>query len=196
MLLFPVDSRVWIIGDSIITWAGQHRDQLGGAGVVTWKGLGGSKLAGFLPRLNGYLGGQPAPDVLVIHLGTNNIFSDELAKVRGRIQECLQGARGLLPNTRVVWSDILPRLYYYGEHNSGGGKRWVVNLNRHAHRICRTMGNASYINHSVFINPQHHNLYRYDGLHLSEEGNIRFRLTLQEALLHFNNNPAAPHFPP
>ena len=51
LLLFPVASRVWIIGDSIITWAGQQRDQLGGAGVVTWKGWGVQSWLDFCPDL-------------------------------------------------------------------------------------------------------------------------------------------------
>jgi hypothetical protein len=62
--------------------------------------------------------------------------------------------RQLLPFTRVIWSDIMPRLAYPKEAAMGAGKRSTININRFAHQICKSVGNAYIIRHSRLFNPR------------------------------------------
>ena len=98
--------------------------------------------------------------------------------VRNRIAENLAGIREMLPNTRIIWSDILPGLYYYGEMNPGAGRRSAHNFNAEGHRVVRRLGNGCVISHGGLFSAATSNLFRIDGLHLSAEGIAAFHSNL------------------
>ena len=108
----------------------------------------GAKLHELIPMLNRHLKSRPAPKTLVIHLGTNDLFSTSVMELRCKIKMYLCTVRELLPTTRIVWSDILYRLFYYGETKHGVGKTNFRALNKFAHRVCCQIGNASAIIHA------------------------------------------------
>ena len=188
--------RTWVIGDSIVNWAGVEKVQIEGGGEVFWNGLRGGRVAGVTNRLKRYLDHRPFPTTIILHLGTNDIFTDKSILVRQRVVENLTGIRELLPNTRLIWSDIIPRLYYYGEITPGAGKRTSRNINAEAHRVLSQLGNTGVISHATVLHPAKFRLFRHDGLHLSDEGNIVFRKNLSDALVYFNQNSYATAFPP
>lgn len=187
--------RTWIVGDSLINWAGQYSPQLQGGGDIKWKGLGGARVGGLSSRISSYLAKSPFPTTLIVHLGTNNILVESTRETRQSMEENLYAVRQLLPNSRIIWSDILPRMYYHGENTAGAGKRCTINLNKCAHQIGAQLG-MYYINHSHAFPPQSHHLYRRDGLHMSELGNAMLRKNLEESLLFFNSNPEISVFIP
>ena len=100
--------RTWIMGDSFITHAGKFQEQLRGGGTVSWKGLGGARIAGLGNKLHFHLRRFPYPTTLIIHLGCNDIFKSHLGDIRSRIKLDLKTIRNILPNTRIIWSDVLP----------------------------------------------------------------------------------------
>ncbi len=123
IIYIPGRYRVWIIGDSIIRWAGVTNLQLNGADETVWHGRGGARLETLYSRLHRLVQRTPQPTMLIIHLGTNDIFAEPLGVIRRRLLEGLTAVRNLLPETCIVWSDILPRLFYYGEQSRWAGNR-------------------------------------------------------------------------
>ena len=127
--------RTWAVGDSIVNRAaGQSNPQLNGDGVVLWKGLPGAKCAGVVNRLIRLLQKNPFPTTIILHLGTNNIFKGSQKEILKRLRENLLGIRKLLPNIRLIWSDVLVRVGYSEEQNAGAGKKVMRHINKAAHK--------------------------------------------------------------
>lgn len=185
-----------MVGDSIISWAGQGNPQLDGDGMTYWKGRRGAHMAETTRRVRQYLARHAFPTTLIIHVGTNDLFTLPVQALRRVLLETLISIRNLLPHTRILWSDILHRMFYHGQLTPRGGKRSVISLNKYAARVCRDIGNAGTIRHYRVINPSNQAAYRYDGLHLSPIGNNLFREDLGKALVFFRQNPTAPSFTP
>ena len=187
-------SRVWVVGDSIVFWAGRSDPRHSAAGRVTWLGVRGAKLSTLMPAVHSHLKSRPVPQVLIVHVGTNDIFSVPVGVLRRKIEGCLNDLRTLLPNTRIIWSDILPRLFYHGERTPGAGKLLNAALNRYAHSLCRRLG-VPVIVHYRRIIPGDHALFRRDGLHLFNSGNTTFRDNIYNALEFFRAHPHDLFFP-
>ena len=188
--------RTWVIGDSHVYWAGRSDAQLQGGGQVTWFGERGGHLCDAVGIVKAKLARFPYPQTIVIHIGTNDIFTYNTFVIRQRIVATLMGIRQLLPATRIVWSDVLPRLYYYKEENAGSGRRIANFMNAQAHKVVRSMTNAVYINHNAVLPVSNWGLFRLDGLHLSEAGLLVLRMSWSEALVYFNTRSGAVAFPP
>jgi lysophospholipase L1-like esterase len=183
----------WIIGDSIINWAGENQMQLQGGGRVIWNGIGGARIAGVCNRLNRCLKNQmPCPSSIILHLGTNDIFAAPIHIIRQRIEQNLLAIRNLFPLTRIIWSLILPRFSYRGEARKGAGNACARNINMHAIRFGKSMSNVHVISHTNLFSKD---LFKKDGVHLKPEGLTRFRLHFESALIFFNGNPDAYQFP-
>ncbi|XP_038062831.1 LIM domain-binding protein 3-like isoform X2 [Patiria miniata] len=189
-------TRTWVVGDSIVFRAGDHAPNEPALGLITWRGVRGAKISSMIPSIRAQLQHSPVPTTIVIHLGTNDLFSIPVKEIRGRLEEGLQGLRHMLPHTRIVWSDILLRLFYYGEERPGVGKKNVNALNKYAHRVCKNLGNAHGIVHSCTINSSQQSLYWRDGLHLSTLGSQQFCKNISAALAFFTSHPSALLHPP
>jgi lysophospholipase L1-like esterase len=204
--------RTWVVGDSIVYWAGlkqadkfdyrrrskPEQHTLQGGGEVSWFGIRGAHVAGLAKRLGGLLKLHKSafPTTIIFHIGTNDVFNCSTIDMKALISDNLWGVRGLLPDTRVIWSNILPRLYYYMEQRRGGGKRIARYFNAQARKVICEMGNAHTVRHSEVLSPRNQGLFRPDGLHLRDEGLTVFRMNLSESLLFFNMKPWEKAFPP
>ena len=147
-------------------------------------------------RVRRLLNRNPGPAILILHCGTNDILNMKSKDLRKVIRENLRDLRRLLPDTKIIWSEILPRLFYYGEREMGAGLRTTTKINRHAKQICFEIGNAHVIRHQELFPPSAYQFFRYDGVHLSVVGNIRFRQNLENALQYFSSFPYYLTFPP
>lgn len=103
--------------------------------------------------------------------------------------------RNLFPGTRIIWSTILPRLYFHDGKTNGAGPRCARNINKHAARIARGMSNTHVIYHTNMFPVSSKHLFRHDGLHLTNEGLRVFRLHLEEAIVFFDANPDELKYP-
>ena len=195
-LSFSTDTtRTWVIGDSIVFRASQSDPRCPATRCLQWFTVRGAKLIELIPMLNRHLKTMPAPRTLVIHLGTNDLFSTPVMELRCKIKECLCTIQEMLPTTRIAWSDILYRLFYYGETKKGVGKKNLRALNKFAHMICRQIGKASAIIHAHNIKASDQSLFWCDGLHLSAVGNTKFCENLHNALAFFSLYPDAHSYP-
>ena len=122
--LYNAGHRTWVMGDSLVFWAGKCKPRnLQGCGDLQWYGYSGGTIQGngrqvdFLTRVREKLSRNPAPNTLVVHIGGNDIFAENSTKKElcENIESLIIQLRQLLPNCRIVWSNILPRLFWYGE---------------------------------------------------------------------------------
>nr|XP_060644484.1 uncharacterized protein LOC132783356 isoform X1 [Anolis sagrei ordinatus] len=171
--------RILIFGHSYVHWAeryarntpfGQH---LGFASTasVEWKGVRGLHWDGLIPLLFQDRSGPP-PDVLVLHLGGN-----DLGLLNGRALY-LQARADILriwqawPRVHIAWSAVIPRLRWPG----GGDVKKLEKARKRVNRAMRTAlarGRGSYILHRDITHDKTQ-LYRSDGIHLSDLGNHQF----------------------
>ncbi len=89
-------------------------------------------------------------------------------QIRQRIAYFLQYCKQIYPNTILVWSAILPRLFYFGARQQGAVEHIRRSINRWARSCCRQT-EAIFLPHNGF-QWQNHALFLYDGVHLSVEG--------------------------
>lgn len=124
------------------------------------------------------------PNYLVIHLGSNDLVTPNLTskKFIEEIQCSFLRYNALLPNTKLVWSHILPRRYWHGAPLNSGKNidKKRKRINKNISKFVTEMGGGviSHANISV-ANPD---LFRFDGTHLSELGNRNFLNNVKSGL--------------
>ena len=167
-----------------------------GGGETKWLGIGGARTAGLASRMKHYLQRNLAPTTVIVHLGCNDIFSRPLKEVMECIRQNLSELGKLLPKARIIWSSILPCLFYYGEHRKGAGKDFQRKLDNVGCQYCiRELGGCA-ISHKDLFRPYAHHLFLKDAIHLSNSGNWVYRQNIENTLCFFNDNPEYAFFPP
>ena len=160
---------VWIVGDSLIRWAQRSLP----VGVpVLWRGRGGARLSDLWALLSSMPKNSPPPAVLIIHLGTNYLIAMDVYSVRQSIAIFMEWVRAQFPHTLVFWSEILPRVFYFGAHSQKSMEQQRKKINRWM-RTCCQRNRCMILRHPQFIWSDL-SLYRFDGVHLSEAGNAVF----------------------
>ena len=106
-------SEIWIIGSSIIDWAGQkaaetQRPNLNLNVHIRWLGTRSMKWQRLRPKLQIESLCWSAPNMLLIHLGGNNIGNTNTGHLCRIMKRDLCYISQLLPDCIIVWSDILP----------------------------------------------------------------------------------------
>lgn len=87
-------------------------ENLGNPTTVQCHSIRGMKCLYLSPCTLHLLKSHPPPDILVIYLGSNDLVSEELnSKIpRQDIQCTFLRYDSLMPQTKLVWSSIFPRL--------------------------------------------------------------------------------------
>ena len=197
---------VWIVGDSIIRWAATHILETGppedpdfklGLKVVDvcWKGRGGRRLTHFAEDFK-YMcqGSRKLPSVILLHLGTNDIMNSPIQSLQWSFQQCIHLINSLIIRPTIIFSEILPRLYYKGARDEKRVERLRKTINRRFRALLGRCG-GHVIRHPGFTQQQV-NLYREDGVHLSSQGNVLFLKDLEGGLRYFQLYPQFFAFPP
>ncbi|XP_078241896.1 uncharacterized protein LOC144586845 [Pogona vitticeps] len=179
--------NVMMVGHSFIYWAARYAAAsrwgsdlgLGAQASITWRGIRGMRWIQF-GRLTAF--GRSPPDILVVHLGGN-----DLPQVSGKalildIVRDLDRLHALYPRIRIVWSTIIPRLNWRGAINVDrvNNARRLVNK-----EVCRSVCNrgfGSVIGHRRILTSKLE-YFRKDGVHLSEAGLDIFLDDLRGGLL-------------
>nr|XP_033811841.1 uncharacterized protein LOC117365474 [Geotrypetes seraphini] len=109
---------VWIVGHSFVHWAGecaairpggQHLG-LQHLGIrVSWWGQRGMRWHQLLPLLADFRRRPRRPDVLLLHLGGNDVDSQTGKHLIDTILGDLRMVLEWFPGTTLLWSDIIPR---------------------------------------------------------------------------------------
>ena len=148
--------------------------------MVHWNGIGGAGL-GDIPKLLDELEARwPSPELLIVHVGTNDLVHLDAFCFRQRIQVFMMECLSRFPRARLVWLDILPRACYFGAYSPSRVEMKRRSMNKWARSLSRRVG-ASVLHHPQFQWSQFH-LFRYDGVHLSPEGKEFFRRNIRACI--------------
>ena len=192
------------MGSSIPYWAGESAARRpGGRNLnlpldIVWRCFRGLKWDALDKLIDQELKHSPPPDMLLIHLGSNDLTAKDNTAVKffREIQCSLYRYNVLLPSTKLIWSSLLPRLFWWGAPPGCGGKidkkRKKVNK---AVKKCIFELQGAYINHDLNISVAHPNLFRQDGTHLSHVGNLAYLNNIQGGLSFILRNEGN-EFPP
>ncbi|KAJ8314851.1 hypothetical protein KUTeg_007001 [Tegillarca granosa] len=182
-------SDIWIVGSSIVYWA-QRRALSRPVGrnlglekygvQIRWCVIRGMKWSQLLTRIQRDL--RNFPQYLVIQLGSNDLVSRASGMLHWEMKLDLLSL-SKLPNTTVVWSCILPRLFWYGARSQVAIDNVRKRTNREISSYILKLG-GRVITQSD-LSDKETGCYRFDGIHLSDIGNDIYLNALQGALESF-----------
>ncbi|KAK0138404.1 Cold shock domain-containing protein E1 [Merluccius polli] len=181
---------VWICGHSLVYWAESRAKspevgmQLGmdpSNVVIRWKGTQGMTWPQLLPLLHQLKVKWPNPDVLIMHLGGNDLSTESPTDLLASVKKDLSSMRSIFPKCLLVWSNILPRRVW--RHSADNHEVDLVRttVNRRIHNIILDLGGTS-LTHDNIRCGSNTGQYRADGVHLSSKGIDTFNLNLQDFL--------------
>ncbi|XP_019222016.1 uncharacterized protein si:dkeyp-121d4.3 isoform X3 [Oreochromis niloticus] len=182
--------NVWIVGHSLVYWAESRAKspevgmQLGmdpGKVTVWWKGTQGMTWSQLLPQLHQLKVTWPNPDVLILHLGGNDLSTDSPTDLLASVKKDLTSMRSIFPQCVLVWSNILPRRVWRHSADSHEVDLVRTTVNRRIQNIISELGGTS-LTHDNIRCGANTGLYRVDGVHLSQKGIDVFNLNLQDFL--------------
>ena len=113
---------IWFMGSSIVYWANRNASGRPGGlslnlqhigGSVSWFGKRGMIWGDFRPTFDRLLGSRPPPDFVLIQLGSNDLGSVTSVNLIHNIEIDLLRLHMLLPQTKIIWSEILQRRYWH-----------------------------------------------------------------------------------
>ena len=123
--------------------------------------LGGARIEDLERRLQGILG-KTQPDTLILHVGTNNLASDNPDTIRRKYCNLLRKVKQTCPNAKILLSGIFSR--QDGEH-------LITNVND-ANEVLQELCNEYTVQYSDNMMPTSRSVHRLkrDGLHLTRLG--------------------------
>ncbi|XP_073397123.1 uncharacterized protein [Dendrobates tinctorius] len=180
---------IWIVGDSFVHLA---EDRAAGCSYGTRLGLPSDKCKVFWYGRRGLHWDQmqklvekaarrtPSPDILVIHAGGKNLTktksSELIFKVIGDIRSWLARWPGL----KVVWSEIIQQGDWCNTNCVTTVAKSRIKVNKGVEKFVKANG-GSVVRHEG-INSKYAELYKGDGIHLSNMGLDVFNSSLQDKL--------------
>lgn len=179
------------MGSSIIWQAFSYARMNGGSNLefspmeanIWWQGKGGMRWRHLLPKIRQLLQYEDPPHFLVLHCGGNDIGQIKSSELREKIEKSLDALSPLLPRTKIIWSQILPRLKWGNARDNKALNKTRVRVNSFvATKLLAHQG--GYIRYQK-ITPSDESFFKGDGVHLTEKGNKIFLKTLKKALQRF-----------
>ena len=169
--------NIWVVGDSFVRRAKERACASGklnlglSQSVVTWMGTGGATLQDFPHELQCRAQYTSPPDMIIIHLGSNDLGKWPAKQCRQAIERAMALSKSILHTAHLTWSAILPRLFYYG-YERYTSQVAIDNirksLNKFAKRKVLKLLNASFVSHN--FDTHEHKYFVRDGIHLSDTG--------------------------
>ncbi|XP_077103010.1 uncharacterized protein LOC143753955 isoform X1 [Siphateles boraxobius] len=180
--------NVWICGHSLVFWAEKRATspefgvQLGmhpNCVRICWKGVQGMTWQQLVPLLLQLKDNWPKPDVLIIHLGGNDITTTAPEAFISTVKKDMTSLKSIFPQCLLVWSSILSRQSWRGTQDSKEMDIIRMAINDSIQEMMPGLGGTS-LSHSNISPYLGH--YRPDGVHLSGKGIDIFNLNLQAFL--------------
>lgn len=192
-IVYDIVDSIWIVGSSLIKRAEQYASMSTEFGTdlllpyvsVLWKGVSGLSFDSVADIICDLRSKYPHPRFLVIHAGGNDIGKDDnpLSRQQKFIKKVMVNLSTDMPSTCIVWSHILPRLYWRHAISNMAAETSRLRINSSVATLVLKIGGASI--KYVDIKPNQSNLFLNDGVHLSPSGNHEFVSTMQSALRQF-----------
>lgn len=154
--------------------------------ALWWQGYSGLKFTQLKCKLNLLCNINTAPAYLLIHCGGNDIGRLALGDLRNVMKCTITYLSRQLPNTRIIWSQILPRRNWRFSQNCKAMEQGRRRINSALAAVVIKAGGA-YIKYPDIL-CDNSSLFQPDGVHLSDIGNDIFLNTIQAALEYFHSN--------
>ena len=128
------------MGSSIIkrTWLhARIRNRPGGTHVTLerhginlwWKGYSSLRLNHLKSKLRILSSLEDTPDVIVLHVAGNDLGAYEIGDLRYFLRAQLRNIKRNYPNTKLIWSQILPRTNWHHSENNEAMEKANKRLN-------------------------------------------------------------------
>lgn len=148
--------------------------------TIWWQAYSGMKLGQAKIKLRKMVEFEDKPDILILHCGGNDLGRICIGDLRCEMKSQLKDISQMLPKTKIIWSQILPRKTWRYSENNMAMERCRFRLNNSAATEAIRMG-GGYIKYPD-IKLSEESLWSNDGVHLSAIGNELLLNTLQSAL--------------
>ncbi|CAC5412216.1 unnamed protein product [Mytilus coruscus] len=179
------------MGSSIVYWGARSiKRSPGGQNLglqskgynFHWYGQRGMKWKNLLPSVEQNLRCYPPPQILIIHLGSNDLGLIKGKELIEQIRLDIMRLHVLLPNLSLVWTEILPRRYWHLAENQVAINSTRKRVNAAVRNIFKEELNHGLVICHPNIKAQERDLFRHDGVHVSDVGNDVFLNNFQGAL--------------
>lgn len=173
---------IWILGDSIPYWAGNHarqqcRPNLKLKKTVAWWCGRGCGWEDFDALVGANFLLSKAPEVIVLHMGGNDICKKSILRIKNLIKEKINKIKSVYPDVQLVWVDILQR-QKWGNYEHKTAEKCRVRLNRLGRTIVPSQ--PSLVLRMDITSKE--GFFRSDGVHLNVLGLEYYLDSLKDVL--------------
>ncbi|CAC5394504.1 unnamed protein product [Mytilus coruscus] len=117
-----VQKAIWFVGSSIVYWGRQMQNEKRGPNIglqsrgvyIRWFGKRGMLWNEFNAKVSHAGNKFSPPAMIVIQLGSNDLVKVKTLELIQNIERDILCLHLLLPNTCIVWSEMLMRRYWHG----------------------------------------------------------------------------------
>ncbi|CAG2186288.1 unnamed protein product [Mytilus edulis] len=193
---------IWFVGSSIVYWAQTNaKTRYGGPNIglqsrgvyIRWFGKRGMLWNDFNAKVSHAVDKFSPPAMIIIQLGSNDLVKVKTLELIQNIERDILRLHLLLPNTRIVWSEMLMRRYWHGATDGKAIERSRKRVNSAINNYALNDGHCV-IQHPN-IRAREMNLYRYDGTHLSDIGYDIYLNNIQGGIETFLSSQKIRRFP-
>ncbi|XP_062586894.1 uncharacterized protein LOC134248516 [Saccostrea cucullata] len=179
---------IWLVGSLIIKHAFLEAVLRPGGTNLTlerkhislwWQGYSGLQLSKTKQKIRTLGKVGPVPNFILIHCGGNDLGNVSIRKIRVVAKQLVLFLRNHFPNSRIIWSFILPRLQWRYSANLKAMENARKRVNSGIAAIVLQSGGAIIRHLEIKPDPA---LFLQDGVHLSSLGNNIFLNSLQGGL--------------
>ena len=149
---------------------------------IMWDGRSGMTWDQLEGRLQCKLCCNPPPKFLMIHLGSNDLVPLKGKELIESVKLTILRFNALMPNTTIIWSELLPRLFWFGANKPKKIEKKRKQVNSLISQFVIQQG-GKYLRH-VNVLPED-KYFRFDGTHLSPLGNAVYLNAMYEGLKQF-----------
>ncbi|XP_068102961.1 pneumococcal serine-rich repeat protein-like [Hyperolius riggenbachi] len=180
---------VWILGHSYVAWGAKRADmrpegrQLGfprDQVCIRWLGFPGMVWSRVLPELHRFARLDRAPDILVLHVGGNDLASRSTRVICKDIKFDFLRIRSFFPSTIVVWSDVVARTTWRLARSVQKINKARVKLNKEVSKYVIRNGGLAIrhreLEEDILL------FLRRDGVHLNAIGTDLWALGIEEGI--------------
>ena len=111
---------------------------------------------------------QEPPEIIVVHLGGNDLVKTSNLTLFRNIREGLGYVSDAFPEACILWTDVLQRLEWHSVMGNVSVEKKRRRVNRFGRQVIRGMPRGEVLQHDIDYNTP--GFFRPDGVHLSDVG--------------------------
>ena len=179
---------MWIVGSSIVKYAFlEARQRPGGVNLslqrlgvnIWWQGRSGLTLSKLRNHIRTMMKLEDPPNYIVVHIGGNDLGNTRLGYLHYQLEQFMSWLSIQLPETALIWSQILPRLSWRYSKNTEAMDKGRRRLNSSIGAYMIKHGGCYLLYPDIKAT---HEFISTDDVHLTKLGNNIFLNIIQGGL--------------